>query len=87
MTRNQCKIVLPVIMAYIEGKHLQYYDAINLHGNYRGWWTTPSEGMGVGFLTNLALYRIKNPDGSFEYFSKESEKYSQRDFDTFQVID
>lgn len=63
MTRDKCKIMLPVINAYAEGLNLQYLD-------YKGVWTTPSEEVGIGFGANVEDYRVLNSDNSFTYFKK-----------------
>ena len=58
MTREQCKAILPVIEAFANGEHVEFYDSQHIVGNSRGAWRTAEN---IGFGRSIDVYRmIKN---------------------------
>lgn len=59
MTRNQCKSILPVIEAFANGEHVEFFDSQEVTGTYsRGKWKTADD---IGFGRSIDYYRmIKN---------------------------
>ena len=76
MTREEAKVLLPIIQAYAEGKNIQYNSVTS------GWCDiTESEGLPMGFLEEKPSYfRIKKkftyrPFANAEECWKEMEKH------------
>lgn len=65
MTRNQCKAILPVIQAFANNEHIEYWDSFQIVGTFRsGMWKTSDN---IGFGVGVSNYRmIKN--GMVHYF-------------------
>lgn len=85
MTKQNIIDCMPIFNAIINGKNVQIYDSIELHGNCRGYWKTVDNwGFGASDLTN---YRIKNKDNSIIYFKEQPKHRIHRDFDTYTVSD
>jgi O6-methylguanine-DNA--protein-cysteine methyltransferase len=65
MTRNQCKAIMPVIQAFANGEHIEFYDSLQVTGTFtRGAWKTADN---IGFGRAVDYYRmIKN--GEVIYF-------------------
>jgi len=83
MTREDLIRLSPVFEAIKAGKNVQIYDTSNLSFHTRGWWKTVDK-WGFGFAL-LSDFRIKNEDGTLEYFcdldSKELKYRIHRDLD------
>lgn len=82
MTRESIIKFLPVFNAIANGKNVQIFDNLNLCYHARGWWKTV-DNWGFG-SASLSDYRIKNEDGSVEYFSEQPKYRVDRDLDEYQ---
>lgn len=68
MTRNQCKEMLPVIQAFADGEHIEYWDSLQIVGTWtRGAWKTADNS--VGFGRPAEYYRMVK-DGEIIYFGQ-----------------
>lgn len=67
MTREKCKQMLPIIQAFANGEHIEYYDSSKITGTFkRGAWVTAEN---IGFGSSVDNYRmVKN--GEIIYFKK-----------------
>jgi hypothetical protein len=68
MTRKECKAILPVIEAFANGEHIEFYDYLQITGTFtRGLWKTADN---IGFGCSVDYYRmIKN--GETIYFGQK----------------
>ena len=59
MTREKCKEILPVIEAFANGEHVEFYDSLQITSAFtRGVWKTAEN---IGFGCSVKRYRmIKN---------------------------
>jgi hypothetical protein len=65
MTRKQCIKILPVITAFAEGKHIEYWDSMQIVGTFkRGMWKTADN---IGFGVGCSNYRMIE-NGVVHYF-------------------
>ena len=66
MTREKCKVILPIIQAFANGENVEYYDSLQITGAFtRGMWRTADN---IGFGRPVCDYRIINKDDSIMYF-------------------
>ena len=73
MTREQCKIIMPVIEAFANGEHIEYWDSLEIVGPFqRGKWKT--EDYSLGFGVHPSHYRMIK-DGMIHYFDGRPAKY------------
>ena len=73
---------MPVITAIIEGKNVQVYDSLEIMGDFdRGCWRDTDD---WGLLKPLDYYRIKNDDGTYEYFNGATMFSNRKHFDDKQ---
>ena len=79
MTKQDIIKLMPVFEAIKAGKNVQIFDSLNLCLHTRGWWRTVDD-WGFG-ACSLSKFRIKNIDGSIEYFDEKSKEMPQRDLD------
>ncbi len=79
MRRKDIILFKPVFEAIEAGKNVQIFDSSDLCYHTRGWWKTV-DNWGFGSCS-LSSFRIKNADGSIEYFDENSKNYPQRDLD------
>lgn len=79
MTKEEIIRYTPVFNAIKAGKNVQIFDSLSLCLHKRGWWKTVDN---WGFGGNkLHYFRIKNEDGSIEYFDDKSKLLDQHDLD------
>ena len=65
MTREKCKAILPVIEAFANGEHIEFYDSLQITGTFtRGCWKTADN---IGFGRPVSDYRMIK-DGKVIYF-------------------
>lgn len=65
MTRQKCKAILPVVQAFAEGKHVEYWDSMQIVSTFqRGMWKTADD---IGFGSSVSDYRLIE-DGMVHYF-------------------
>jgi hypothetical protein len=65
MTREKCKQMLPVIQAFVDGEHIEYWDSMQITGTFsRGMWKT-AENIGMG--AHVGSYRMIKM-GNIHYF-------------------
>ena len=56
MTREKCKKMLPIIQAFADGKHIEYWDSLQIVGEFqRGMWKTAED---IGFGGSISHYRM-----------------------------
>jgi hypothetical protein len=68
MTREKCKAILPVIEAFANGEHIEFYDSLQITGTFtRGAWKTADN---IGFGCSVDYYRMIK-DGEVIYFGKK----------------
>lgn len=67
MTREQCNAMLPIIEAFANGEHIEFFDSLKISETHkRGEWVTAKN---IGFGCSVDYYRmIKN--GEVIYFGK-----------------
>ena len=69
MTREKCKQMLPIIQAFAEGEHIDFYDSLQIVGTFkRGAWKTADN---IGFGASVDSYRMIK-DGKIIYFGDET---------------
>lgn len=68
MTRDKCKAILPVIQAFANGEHIEFYDSMQITGTFtRGMWKTAEN---IGFGRSVDYYRMIK-EGKTIYFGSE----------------
>jgi hypothetical protein len=56
MTREKCKAILPIIQAFANGEHVEFYDSSQISRTFtRGVWKTADN---IGFGCSVDNYRI-----------------------------
>ena len=71
MTREKCKAILPVIKAFAEGEHIEFWDYMVITGTFsRGAWRTADN---IGFGAAVSSYRMIK-DGKVIYFDKRDDE-------------
>lgn len=66
MTREQCKNTLPIIEAFANGEHIEYWDSLEIVGTFqRGKWKTADYSIWTGIPPSN--YRMIK-DGMIYYF-------------------
>lgn len=66
MTREQCKRILPVIEAFSNGEHIEYWDSLEIVASHqRGKWKTEEDSLGFG--VHPSYYRMIK-GGMIHYF-------------------
>ena len=65
MTREKCKAMLPIIQAFANGEHIEFFDSLQITGSFtRGAWKTAEN---IGFGCSVDNYRMIK-DGKIIYF-------------------
>jgi hypothetical protein len=73
MTRKQCRDILPVIQAFAEDEHIEFYDSLQIVSTFkRGAWKTAEN---IGFGASMDTYRMIK-DGKIIYFNDKTTKNS-----------
>jgi len=68
MTREKCKAILPIIEAFANGEHVEYFDSLQITGTFtRGKWKTAND---IGFGRSVDYYRVIK-DGKEIYFGEK----------------
>jgi hypothetical protein len=64
MTREKCKQMLPIIEAFANGDHIEYWDSMRIVENGRGMWTNAED---IGMGASISYYRMIKM-GNIYYF-------------------
>lgn len=82
MTKQDLIHFEPVFTAIKQGRNVQIFTN-ELYYHTRGWWKS-TDNWGFGGSTK-ADFRIKNPNGTIEYFDEKSKNRNQNDLDEPEI--